>query len=66
MLLLKIKKTKKQTWINGWNELLQKNIQQWIEQLVHHIQEIIKHERGNKYKKGITGYNNRESEKEKE
>ena len=47
------KKTGKQAWIDGWNEL--ENIQQWIEWLVRHIQEVIEHEGGNEYKEGTTG-----------
>lgn len=54
------KKTGKQAWIDGWNELPQENIQQWIEWLVRHIQEVIEHERGNEYKEGTTGRDNRE------
>ena len=46
------KKTGKQAWINGWNELPQENIQQWIEQLVRHIQEVIEHDGGN-VRKGL-------------
>ena len=44
------------TWIQAWDELPQYNIQQWIEHLVCHIQEVIELEGGNEYKKGTTGF----------
>ena len=54
------KKTGKQAWIHGWSELPQQEIQQWIERLARHIQEVIEHEGGNEYKEGTMGHDNRQ------
>jgi hypothetical protein len=46
------KKTGKAIWIKAWNELPQEKIQQWIERLIRHIQEVIKLQGGNEYQEG--------------
>lgn len=46
------KKTGKAVWIKAWNELPQEKIQQWIERLIRHIQEVIKLQGGNEYQEG--------------
>ncbi|KMP07860.1 hypothetical protein CIHG_02829 [Coccidioides immitis H538.4] len=45
-------KTAREVWLQAWNELSQEKIQQWIEQIPHHIQEIIRLEGGNEYREG--------------
>jgi hypothetical protein len=39
-------------WQEAWRDLLQLQIQAWIERILFHIQEIIKLDGGNKYKEG--------------
>jgi transposase len=46
------KKTGKEVWIKAWNDLPQVHIQQWIERLIRHIQEVIDLEGGNEYQEG--------------
>lgn len=43
------KKTARSIWINTWRELPQKRIQEWIEHIILHIQEVIRLEGGNEY-----------------
>lgn len=52
------KKTGKEVWIKAWNDLPQVHIQQWIERLIRHIQEVIDLEGGNEYQEGRTGKDN--------
>lgn len=54
------KKTGKQAWMKAWNDLPQEHIQQWIERLIRHIQEVINLEGGNEYQEGRTGKDNRD------
>jgi hypothetical protein len=46
------KKTGKDIWMKAWNDLPQEKIQQWIERLVRHIQEVIRLHGGNEYREG--------------
>lgn len=46
------KKTGKEAWYKAWGELPQEAIQQWIERLIRHIQEVIRLEGGNEYREG--------------
>ena len=39
-------------WEKCWKELLQKKIQEWIERIPDHIQEVIRLKGGNEYKEG--------------
>jgi siroheme synthase len=39
-------------WGEAWRTLPQERIQQWIERLPRHIEEIIRLEGGNEYKEG--------------
>jgi hypothetical protein len=39
-------------WIQTWSDLLQSQIQAWIERIPYHIQEIIRCKGGNEYKEG--------------
>ena len=41
-----------QAWKEAWNDLEQWRIQQWIERIPKHIQEVIRLEGGNEYKEG--------------
>lgn len=54
------KKTAKASWLKAWDDLPQHQIQQWIERIVHHIQEVIRLEGGNEYKEGRTGQDKRD------
>ncbi len=39
-------------WIKCWKDMPQKKIQDWIERIMRHVQEVIKLEGGNHYKEG--------------
>nr|KMM65726.1 hypothetical protein CPAG_02070 [Coccidioides posadasii RMSCC 3488] len=45
-------KTAEHEWKKAWEELPQAKIQQWIERIPHHIQEVICLEGGNEYREG--------------
>nr|KMM68930.1 hypothetical protein CPAG_05253 [Coccidioides posadasii RMSCC 3488] len=45
-------KTAEHEWKKAWEELPQVKIQQWIEWIPHHIQEIICLKGGNEYREG--------------
>jgi hypothetical protein len=45
------RKTVKAAWCKTWNDLSQEKIQQWIERISHHCNEIIRFEKENEYKK---------------
>jgi hypothetical protein len=53
------KKTARAAWIKAWQELPQKRIQEWIERIVRHIQEVIRLEGGNEYEESRTGKDSR-------
>jgi siroheme synthase len=42
----------KEAWIKCWKEMPQERIQQWIERIIEHVQEVIRLEGGNKYREG--------------
>ena len=42
----------KEAWIECWKEMPQERIQQWIERIVDHVQEVIQLESGNEYREG--------------
>jgi hypothetical protein len=42
----------KEAWIKYWKEMPQERIQQWIERIVEHVQEVIRLEGGNEYREG--------------
>jgi hypothetical protein len=42
----------KKDWIDCWNRLPQKKIQEWIERIPEHIQRIIECGGGNEYREG--------------
>jgi transposase len=46
------KKDLKHKWIKCWNDIPQTLIQEWIERIPFHIQEVIKLNGGNEYKEG--------------
>jgi hypothetical protein len=43
-------------WYRAWEDLPQEKIQQWIEAIPDHIQEIIRLEGGNEYKEGLKSF----------
>ena len=44
----------KTIWLTAWNDLPQSQIQDWIKQIPHHIEEVIRLEGGNEYIEGRT------------
>ena len=42
----------KAEWINCWDEMSQSKIQDWVERIYKHVQEVILLEGGNEYKEG--------------
>lgn len=48
-------KALEEAWYQAWQDLPQEQIQEWIAAIPDHIQEIIRLEGGNEYKKGIKG-----------
>ena len=42
----------KEAWIKCWKEMPQERIQQWIERIIEHVQEVIRLEGGNEYCEG--------------
>ncbi|EED15643.1 conserved hypothetical protein [Talaromyces stipitatus ATCC 10500] len=46
------KKTAREAWLKAWNDLPQNQIQDWIEHLIRHVQEVIRLEGGNEYCEG--------------
>ena len=50
------RKEMEKRWLKGWQDLPQTQIQQWIEAIPYHIQEIIRLKGGNEYKEGVRGY----------
>ena len=53
------KKTAKDHWYEAWDKLPQHRIQEWIERIPFHIQEVIRLEGGNEYKEGKPGRDKR-------
>jgi hypothetical protein len=47
-----VRKTAEQAWTRCWKEMPQKQIQEWIERIPRHIQEVIRLKGGNDYKEG--------------
>ena len=45
-------KQRRQDWIDCWAKMPQKKIREWIEAIPVYIKEVIKVNRGNKYKEG--------------
>jgi hypothetical protein len=43
-------------WYQAWQDLPQEQIQQWIQAIPDHIQEIIRLGGGNEYKEGVQGF----------
>ena len=53
------KKTAKGVWIGTWEKLPQRRIQEWIERIPRHIQEVIRLEGGNEYVESRTDKDSR-------
>jgi hypothetical protein len=49
------RKEMEKAWREAWEEMPQEQIQAWIKRIVVHIQEVIRLEGGNEYKKGRCG-----------
>ena len=49
-------KTTERAWYVTWDVILQEQIQQWISVISYHIQEIIRLEGSNEYKKDVRGF----------
>ena len=46
------KKAMKEAWIQCWEKLSQKKIQEWVERIYWHVREVIRLRGGNEYKEG--------------
>lgn len=45
----------KKVWLDAWEKLPHRRLQEWVERIPFHIQEIIRLEGGNEYKEGKPG-----------